>query len=241
VENKMEEVSHQAMGYDRASIIFSPDGRLLQVEYARKTVKSGSTAIGIVCKDGALLLADRRIVEKLVVPTSVEKIFQVDSHMGAVASGILSDGRILIEKAQVIAQNHRVTYDTPIATETLIKEICNIKQMYTQAGGARPFGVSIMFMGVGERPHIFVTDPTGTFFEYKATAIGELDTEVKEILEKNYREGITLDQGLKLAMSALKKSLGKDFNIDRIEGSYIKKDDKKFIRYAKEELNKASK
>ncbi len=235
-----EDVSHQAMGYDRASIIFSPDGRLLQVEYARKTVKAGSTAVGISCKDGALLLADKRIVEKLIVPSSVEKISQIDDHIGAASSGILSDGRILIERSQVIAQNHRVTYDTPITTETLIKEICDIKQMYTQAGGARPFGVSIMFMGVGERSHIFVTDPTGTFFEYKATAIGELDTEVKEMLEREYKESITLDQGLKLAMSSLKKALGKDFNIDRIEGAYIKLKEEKFTRYTKEDLNKAS-
>ena len=122
-----DEMSHQAMGYDRASIVFSPDGRLLQVEYAKKTVKAGTTAIGVVCKEGVLIIADKRIVEKLIVDSTVEKIFQIDEHLGATASGILSDARILIEKAQVISQQHRVTYDTPITTETLVKEICNIK------------------------------------------------------------------------------------------------------------------
>jgi proteasome alpha subunit len=236
-----DEMSHQAMGYDRASTVFSPDGRLLQVEYARKTIKSGSTAIGIACKDGVLILADKRIVEKLMVGKSVEKIFQIDDHLGASASGILSDGRILVEKAQVIAQQHRVTYNTQIATETLVKDICNTKQMYTQVGGARPFGVSIMFMGVGEENHVFVTDPTGMFFEYKATAIGEMDDAVKEILDKEYKDSMTVEQGLKLAMSALKRTLGENFNINTIDGAYIFSEDKNFKRYTKEELSKATK
>jgi len=236
-----DEMSHQAMGYDRASTVFSPDGRLLQVEYARKTIKAGSTAVGITCKDGVLLLADKRVVEKLIVGKSVEKIFQIDEHMGATASGILSDGRILIERAQVIAQQNRVTYNTPIQTETLVKEICNTKQMYTQVGGARPFGVSLMFMGVGRNPHLFVTDPTGTFFEYKATAIGEKDDAVKDILNKEYKENMNFDQALRLAMSALKRSLGETFNIERIDGACVDIKEKKFKRYNKEELSKALK
>ncbi len=236
-----DEMSHQAMGYDRASTVFSPDGRLLQVEYARKTIKSGSTAIGVACKDGVLILADKRIVEKLMVGKSVEKIFQIDDHIGASASGILSDGRILVEKAQVIAQQHRVTYNTKIATETLVKDICNTKQMYTQVGGARPFGVSIMFMGVGEENHIFVTDPTGMFFEYKATAIGEMDDAVKEILDKEYKDSMNLEQGLKLAMSSLKRTLGENFNIDRIDGAFVSSKTKNFRRYTQEELSKATK
>ncbi|MDP3916680.1 MAG: archaeal proteasome endopeptidase complex subunit alpha [Nanoarchaeota archaeon] len=237
-----DEMSHQAMGYDRASTVFSPDGRLLQVEYARKAIKSGSTAVGVVCKEGVLILADKKVFEKLIVGSSVEKIFQIDEHIGASVSGILSDGRILIERAQVSAQQHRVTYSTPIHTETLVKDICNTKQMYTQVGGARPFGVSIMFMGAGSNTnHLFVTDPTGTFFEYKATAVGEKEDAVKEILSKEYKENMTLDQGLKLAMSALKKSLGDGFNIDRIDGAYISSSDRTFKRYTKEELTRAAK
>ena len=143
--------------------------------------------------------------------------------------------------AQVIAQQHRITYDSAISTESLVKEICNLKQMYTQVGGARPFGVSIMFMGAGDGHHLFITDPTGTFFEYKASAIGEAETQVKETLDKEYKDNLTLDQGLKLAMKALKKGLGNDFNLDRIEGAYIKSDDKIFRRFTNEELSKASK
>ena len=232
------EMSHQAMGYDRASIVFSPDGRLLQVEYAKKTVRQGTTAIGIVCKDGAVLVADKRIAEKLIVSSSVEKVFQVDEHIGATASGIISDGRILIEKSQVLAQQHRVTYDSPIQTESLVKEISNIKQLYTQVGGARPFGVSILFIGVDDEPHLYVTDPTGIFFEYKATAIGEAETEVKEILNKDYKETITCEEAIKLAVSALKKVLGKEFSLDRIDGAFISSKDKKFIRLSRDQINK---
>ena len=233
-----DEMSHQAMGYDRTSIMFSPDGRLLQVEYAKKTVKQGSTVIGVSCKDGVIMLTDKRVAEKLIVSESVEKIFQVDDHLGAAASGILSDGRILVEKAQVIAQNHRVTYNEPMMVQMLVKEICDLKQLYTQVGGARPFGVAIMFMGVGDKPHLFVTDPTGIYFEYKATAIGEADTVVKEFLQKNYKDNMSVDDGFKLALEAMKKGLDKNFDINRIDAAHIRLSDKQFHGYTREELNK---
>jgi len=224
------------MGYDRTSIMFSPDGRLLQVEYAKEAVKLGSTAIGMVCKDGALLVADKRVVDKLIVADSVEKIFQIDDHIGATATGYVMDGRVLIDRARVIAQQHTITYGVPMDTQSLVKEICDIKQFYTQYGGARPFGVSILFIGVDELPSLFVTEPTGIYFEYKATAVGEAETEVKEILNKEYKETITIEEGLKLAINALKKVLGKDFDIRRIDAAYIKTDEKKFTRVDKKKL-----
>jgi proteasome alpha subunit len=236
-----DELSHQAMGYDRTSAMFSPDGRLLQAEYAKKTVKMGPTAIGIACKDGVVVVADKRVSEKLIVPTSVEKVYQIDEHIGAAVSGIVSDGRILVERSQVVAQQHRVTFDEPMRTEQLVKDICNLKQYYTQVGGARPFGVSIIFAGINARPHVFVTDPIGIFLEYKATAIGENENEVKAILNKEYKETMNCDAGLKLALSALKRVLGKDFNLDRIDGAYIPLLDRKFKRYSKQELMKAMK
>mgnify|MGYP001562350098 CR=1 FL=1 len=226
----METMQHQMMGYDRTSTMFSPDGRLLQVEYAKKTVKQGSTAIGIVCKDGVLLIADKRINEPLIVPSSVEKVFQVDEHIGATASGILSDGRILIDRARLMAQQHRITYDEPVDTASLVKDICDIKQSFTQFGGARPFGVSILFAGISSESELYLTDPTGIYFQYKATAIGEAENEIKEVLNKDYKETMDLEEGLKLAIRALKKVLGKDFDIKRIDGAYIKTDEKQFKR-----------
>ena len=233
------DMSHQAMGYDRTSIMFSPDGRLLQVEYAKKTVKQGTSALGMVCKEGVLLVADKRITDKWIVPTSIEKVYQVDEHIGASGSGILSDGRILIERAQVVAQQHKVTYDEPIEMGEIVKDISNIKQAYTQVGGARPFGVSLLFAGVDkDGPRLFLTDPTGIFFEFKATAIGEGDTDIKDMLDKEYKETITLDDGLKLAIKALKKFLGKDFDINRVDGAFIKTDEKVFTRLKKQDLLK---
>lgn len=232
----MQEMSHQMMGYDRASTLFSPDGRLLQVEYAKEAVKQGSTAIGMVCKDGVLLVVDKRVADRLIVAESVEKIFQVDDHIGATAVGFVMDGRVLLERAQIVVQQHRVTYDEPMDTAELVKEICDIKQLYTQLGGARPFGVSIIFMGVDNRPSLYVTDPTGIFFEYKAAVVGEGESEVRKILEKEYNENLTIEDGLKVALAALKRVLGKDFDLKRVDGAYITSSGKNFTKVERKKL-----
>lgn len=233
-------VQHQMMGYDRASIVFSPDGRLLQTEYAKKAVRQGPPALGITCKEGVLLIADKRVVEKLIIPKSIEKVYEVDEHIAATATGFLMDARVLLERAQLIAQQHKLTFDEPIDILTLVKEISNIKQAYTQYGGARPFGISLLFGAVNDEPQLFVTDPAGIFLEYKATAIGEGETEIKEILEAKYKENMTMDEALKLAISALKKVLGKEFDINRIDGAFITMKDKKFERLNKGQIKKLS-
>ena len=232
---------HQLMGYDRAITMFSPDGRLLQVEYAKKTVRQGSTAIGMVCTDGVLLVADKRVVDSLIVPESVEKIWQIDEHIGASASGILSDARVLIDRAQLRAQQNRVTYDSEIDTLTVVKDICDLKQVCTQSGGLRPFGVSILVAGIDDHmPKLFETDPIGIFFQYRATAIGEGEVEVEEILHSEYKPEITIEDGLKLSLKALKKVLGDNFSIDRIDAAYITIAEKKFRRVPKQRVEKLS-
>ena len=232
-------MQHQMMGYDRSIAMFSPDGRLLQVEYAKKTVRQGSTAVGIVCKDGVLLVTDKRIVDPLVVSDAIEKIFKVDDHIVATAAGILSDARVLIEMAQLKAQQHKVTYDTPIDTLTVVKNICNLKQICTQQAGLRPFGVSILVAGIDNgTPKLFETDPTGIFFQYKATVIGEKEPEIEEILHKKYKDSITIDEAFKLMVFTFCKVLGKEFNASRIDAAYIKTDEKKFRKIAKEQVEK---
>lgn len=234
----MQPMQHQVMGYDRTSTMFSPDGRLLQVEYAKKTVNQGTTAVGMVCKDGVLIVADKRVTESLIVPSSVEKVFQIDDHIGCAAAGILSDGRILIERARLLAQQNKVTYDSSIETESLVKEICDIKQSFTQFGGARPFGVSLMFVGVDDKKSLFVTDPTGIFVEFKATAIGEAENEIRDLLRTKYKETMGIKEGVKLGVSLLKKALGKGFDIKRVDAAYIKEGDKTFKKLAGEEIRK---
>ncbi|MFH0870685.1 MAG: archaeal proteasome endopeptidase complex subunit alpha [archaeon] len=235
----MQPVQHQMMGYDRAITMFSPDGRLLQVEYAKKTVRLGNTAIGMVCKDGVLLVTDKRIVDKLVVPEAIEKIFQIDDHIMATAAGIISDARVLIEQSQVKAQQNKVLYESPIDIITVVKSICDLKQMCTQSGGLRPFGVSLLIAGIDEGgKKLFMTDPTGIFYQYKATVIGEAETEVEEILQKEYKDDMTLDEGLKLCFKALKKFLDTNFNAERIDAAYIDEKDKMMKKISKEKLKK---
>ena len=235
----MQPMNHQIMGYDRAITMFSPDGRLLQVEYAKKTVKQGSTAIGMVCEDGILLCTDKRIVDKLIVPESVEKIFQIDDHILATASGILSDARVLIERAQLEAQKHKLTYGSPIDTLSVVKDVCNLKQVCTQSGGLRPFGVSTLIAGIDEDgPKLFETDPTGIYFRYNATVIGEGETEIEKILHDKYKENITIEEATKLTIGALKKVLDNDFNVDRIDVAYINKEEKEFVRIDRDKVKK---
>lgn len=218
------------MGYDRSITMFSPDGRLLQVEYAKKTVKQGSTAIGIACKDGIVLVADKRITSKLMVPEAIEKMFRIDDHIAATAAGIISDARVLVDRAQLRAQQHAVTYDGKIDVLSIVKEMCDLKQVCTQSAGLRPFGVSMLVAGVEEDGSIklFLTEPYGLYFQYKAVVIGEGETEVEEILQKKYKASMTVDEGLKMGLGALKDFLKSDFNFDRVDAVVIREKDKRY-------------
>ena len=169
----------------------------------------------------------------------MEKIWQIDDHIGAAASGILSDARVLIDRAQLKAQQNRVTYDSEVDTLTIVKDICDLKQICTQSGGLRPFGVSILVAGIDDHtPRLFETDPIGIFFQYKATAIGEGEVEVEEILHNEYKAELTIEEGLKLSLKALKKVLGENFNVERIDAAYINTAEKKFKRITKSRIEK---
>jgi len=219
----MEDVQHQQMGYDRAATMFAPDGHILQVEYAEKTIRLGSASIGVVCKEGVILVADRRQKDKLVIEKSANKINEVDDHIIAVSAGITSDARVLIEKARVIAQQHRVSYDSEPSTESVVREIADIKQQFTQYGGARPFGVSMMFGGYNGEPVLYTTDITGNYLKYKANAIGENDDKIKEMLREKYKEGMTIKEGMKMILGIFKEIQKEKFNINRFDAGIIEK------------------
>ena len=236
------EMQHQAMGYDRAATMFSPDGHLLQVEYAEKTVRLGSTSIGLVCSDGVIVIADRRIRDKLIAPESANKIFEIDEHIVAAAAGILSDARMLVDDAQVLAQQHRVTYDAPVDPVTVIRMIADKKQMFTQYGGSRPFGVSVMLAGVNkQKPHLYTSDVTGNYFAYRANAIGENDEQIKEILRSDFNETMTIEEGIKFGLGIFKKILGKNFEVDRFDVAYVKTHEPKLVRLHGDALKKYAK
>ena len=207
--------------YDRAITVFSPEGRLYQVEYAREAVKRGTTAVGIVCKDGVVLAVDRRVTSRLVKIRSIEKIYQIDDHVAAATSGLVADSRVLIDRARLEAQIYRVTYGEEISVELLAKKICDIKQAYTQHGGVRPFGVSLLIAGIDKgEGRLFETDPSGALIEYRATAIGSGRQIVMDLLEKEYREDLNLKEGLKLALLALYK-VNENIKAENIDACFV--------------------
>jgi proteasome alpha subunit len=195
------------MAYDRAITVFSPDGRLFQVEYAREAVKRGTTTVGLKFKDGAVLIVDKRIASRLMEPRSIEKIFQIDEHIGCATSGLVADARVLVDHARVTAQISKITYDERISVEMLVKKICDYKQNYTQYGGVRPFGTALLIAGVDDQGvHLFETDPSGALVSYKAGSIGAGRNVVMEVFEEQYQEGMEMEDAIVLGLKALKKA-----------------------------------
>jgi proteasome alpha subunit len=195
---------NQQQAYDRGITIFSPDGRLYQVEYAREAVKRGTASIGVRTNDGVVIVVDKRIRSPLMERDSVEKIHKADDHIGIASAGHVADARQLIDFARRRAQVNEVRYGEPIAVETLTKEVTDYIQQYTQVGGARPFGVALIIAGIDNgEPRLYETDPSGTPYEWKALAIGADRGDTREYLEDNYEEGLDLDGGVGLALEAL--------------------------------------
>ncbi len=235
----MQFVPNQVMGYDRAITVFSPDGRLLQVEYAKKAVSLGAMALGITGKDHVVLMADRHRTDNLLIPESVQKIFRIDRRILSTSSGLISDARVLVKKCRVRAQQHKLTYGEDIDVESLVKFVADMEQAYTQYGGIRPFGISFLIGGLEEKgPAIFLTEPSGIYFKYKAKAVGMNSQEANKLLQKNYKANMDLKASVKLAIQTFKKALGKEFSYDRLESSVITTDGIKEL--GEEELKKLS-
>ena len=194
----------QQQAYDRGITIFSPDGRLYQVEYAREAVKRGTASIGVRTSNGVVLAVDKRIRSPLMERSSVEKIHKADDHIGIASAGHVADARQLIDFARRQAQVNQLRYGEPIGVETLTKAVTDHIQQYTQVGGARPFGVALIIGGIANgEPRLYETDPSGTPYEWKALAVGADRGDIREYLEENYTEEMDLDGGVALALEAL--------------------------------------
>lgn len=223
--------------YDRAITVFSPDGRLFQVEYALETVRRGATILGIACPEGVVLAAEEKTASRLQDPNFTWKIFQVDEHMGVAIAGLSSDARILIDQARVFAQSNRLMYDEPVDVEALSKRVGDIKQLYTQHAGVRPFGVSLIFAGIdGTGSRLFQTDPSGACWGYKAVTVGAGSEAVKEILEAKYKEDATLDEAISLCLECLSKIVEGKLEPQKIRIAAVPADTKKFKRLTDEEI-----
>ncbi|MFW5956587.1 MAG: archaeal proteasome endopeptidase complex subunit alpha [Halorhabdus sp.] len=194
----------QQQAYDRGITIFSPDGRLYQVEYAREAVKRGTASIGVRTSEGVVLAVDKRIRSPLMERSSVEKIHKADDHIGIASAGHVADARQLIDFARRQAQINQLRYGERIGVETLTKEVTDHIQQYTQIGGARPFGVALIIAGIANgEPRLYETDPSGTPYEWQALAIGSDRGDIREYLEEHYDESMTLEEGVGLALQAL--------------------------------------
>ena len=222
----------QNAGYDRGITIFSPDGRLFQVEYAREAVKRGTTSLGIVSKDGVVLIVDKRTVSRLVVAKS-------DDHIGAATSGLVTDARVLVERARVDSQINKITYNEPITVEALAKGISDLKRAYTQNGGVRPFGTALIIGGVnGDEARLFETDPSGALIEYKATAIGSGVQAAMDVFEERYEEDLSLSEAIDLGLDALYEATDGKTNNTNVEIAVIEIATQQYRKLEDEEVEK---
>ena len=225
------------MGYDRAITVFSPDGRLYQVEYAREAVKRGTTAVGIKAKDGVVLIVDKRVSSKLLEASSIEKIFKIDEHIGVASSGLVGDARALVDRARVECQVNRVSYDEPIEVEALSKKLCDHMQSLTQYGGIRPYGTALLIAGVSDgEVRLFETDPSGTLLEYKATGIGIGRPAAMKVFEEEYNPETETRDAIPLGLKALHSATEGKFDVDQVEIGVIAKANPVFRKMSRQEV-----
>lgn len=211
----MYSMNAKSSAYDRAATMFSPDGRLYQVEYASKIVEQGTLGIAMLYDKGILFAADKKVSSKLILPDSIEKLFVIDGHVAAISSGLVGDARRLVQFARQEAQENRIYYDEPIDVETVVKRMSSVAQYFTQYGGVRPFGVSFIVGGIDSKGlRLFETEPSGALAEYKAIAIGKGKKEAMDFLEKEYAENLSRDQAIQLMVDTMKKAVTDKARLD---------------------------
>ena len=201
--------------YDQAITVFSPDGRLYQVEYAREAVKRGATSLGLKFNEGVILIVEKRFSSELVEESSIKKLFKIDHHIGCTSSGLVADTQVLVDYMRNVAQMNRIMYNEPITIPEMVKKLSNLKRSYTQFGGVRPFGVAFLVGGIDRNGiHLFETDVSGAFMVYDAGCIGQSSQEVNDFFESKYTENMDKDNAVKFALEALKTVMKeKDINL----------------------------
>jgi proteasome alpha subunit len=225
--------------YDGAITIFSPEGRIYQVEYALELVKRGSPIVGIKCNKGVILAAVEPKLSKLAAPSNSKKIFKIDDHVAVAIAGLSPDARVLIRQARLYSQGNKMTYDEPVDVEDLTSAVGDLLQRYTQNAGVRPFGVSLLFAGVDKfRASLIATDPSGSYRGYKATAIGRNSEKAKKVLSDQYRDEVTIDEAVGLAVEALKEASEDDLTPDGVNVVFIPSKTKELKNLSSVEIQK---
>ena len=225
-------------GYDMTPTMYSPDGRIYQVEYAIETVKRGAIAIGLQAKDGVVIAVEEKSRD-LQVEDITQKIFQVDDHIGIAAAGYIPDARNQVDDARFFSQSNKLVYDEPVDVETVAKHLADQAQHYTQYAGVRPFGVALIIGGIDQQgSSLFLTDPSGTYIPYNAVAIGSNSDKVTEFLRKEYKDDITTDDAKILAIAGINQVAENTEGSNYIKMSQIINDTKHFKILSDEEVAK---
>ena len=229
-----------AGAYDRVVTMFSPDGRLFQVEFALEAVRRGSLAVAIKSNKGAVIVVLKNTKDKLRDPDSIKKVFQIDEHLGCAISGLHADSRVLVNWARVQSQYYKLNYGEPTKLHTLVRRLADVKQMYTQSGGIRPFGCAFILIGVdpgpGGLPQLMTTSPSGRYTSWKATALGQNEERAKELLKENYNENASIDDLIKLGIKSQKSTSEEEISADVVEVFYIDTEEKKFKKADKKKV-----
>ncbi|KAK9172565.1 Proteasome subunit family protein [Cryptosporidium meleagridis] len=231
--------------YDRGVNTFSPEGRLFQVEYAIAAIKLGSTAVGIKTKEGVVLASEKRISSPLLEPRNLEKIMIIDRHVGCCMSGLVADAKTMIDHARVESQNYFFTYNENIPTQSVVQSISDlaldfsdIKEKGKKKSMSRPFGVAMLIAGADSdgSSSLWMTDPSGTYTQYSAAAIGTAQEGAEAILLENYNSNMSLKEAEDLALIVLRQVMEEKINSVNVEVAAVK--EKKFIIYDNKEIQK---
>ena len=227
-------------GYDMTPTMYSPDGRIYQVEYAIETVKRGTLALGIKCKQG-VIMAVEEIPRSLQSADITQKIFQVDRHIGVAAAGYIPDARVQVDNARFFSQGNKLTYDEPVEVETVAKHLADQCHQFTQYSGVRPYGVALIIAGVDQKGEsVFITDPSGTYVPYAAVAIGAGSDDVNDFLEKTYTDDLSLDDAAALAIAAIKLKPEESNGAENIKMAKISSEKKVLEKISKSDIEKYS-
>ena len=227
-------------GYDRAITVFSPDGRLFQVEYAIETVRRGALAVGIKTSDGVVIAVDEK-TKKLQISNTPQKLFQIDYHLGAAAAGYIPDARVQIDNARFFSQSNKLVYDESVEVATVAKHLADQAHQFTQYGGVRPNGVAMIIAGVDQKGEsIYITDPSGTYVQYSAIAIGSGSDDVNTFLEKYYNKDMSLEDAASLAIAAINLKADQKEGVNHVKMAKISTESKVFEKVSEEDVLKYS-
>jgi len=227
--------------YDRGVNTFSPEGRLFQVEYAIEAIKLGSTAIGIQSSEGLVLAVEKRVSSPLMEAQTTEKISEIDTHIGCAVSGLMADSRTLVDRARVEAQNHWFLYNEKMSVESVTQAVSNLAIQFGDSDNegnamSRPFGVAILFAGIDDNgPQLYHMDPSGTYVQCDAKAIGAGCEGAQQALQEGYHKAIDLKEALKVLLNILKQVMEDKLNSTNVELATITKD-KGYHLFSKEEV-----